>query len=258
MTAPPARKRSIRGALTCVAMFAFGGAVLWGLYRAPRSTTPASPGVPWAAPSRPVRFVSVDAGAPRDDAPRDDAPSVEAIVAAVRPLEPDFVLLQRVRSEDAVPLAEGLGMRRSFHPRVFRALGTRPRGPVGCLVLSKHPLYDARPLQNSAPGGGCFGVWAVSVVEGSRFAIVSARLSDTTSADLARAWTEAASPPTIAGVGFEKGPARPTNWHDLVQDAVPQSIIADGSWAARGTGAAVGAKPAVMWVTAVGHPQRSH
>ena len=202
MTTPqPTRQRlrSTRGGWVIVAMFALGGAVLWGLYQAPRARAPASPQVPWAAPHRPLRVVSVDA-----DAGGETAPTVEQILAAVRPLDADFVLLQRVRSEDAAPLAEGLAMQRTFHPQCFQALGTRPRGPIGCLVLSKHPLYDARPLRREAPGSPCFGVRVVAVVEGSRFSVVSARPGDTaapaTDRELAEALRAPGSPPTMTGV----------------------------------------------------------
>src|SRR6476661_9620246 len=95
----PMRNRSLRGALTILTMFAFGGAVLWGLYLAPRPRAPVSPNVPWAAADRSLRFVSIACAADGEN-----LPTAEQIVAAVRPLDADFVLLQRVRSEDAAPL----------------------------------------------------------------------------------------------------------------------------------------------------------
>ena len=212
-------------------MFAFGGAVLWGLYLAPRARPPVSPGVPWAAPARQLRFVSIDC-----DAGAEGSPTADQIVAAARPLDADFVLLQRVRSEDAAPLAEGLGMQRSFHPQCFQALGTRPRGPVGCLVLSKHPLYDAQPLRRDARGAPCFGVRVVAVVEGSRFAVVSARPGEdaapATDRGLAGRLLGPASPPTVTGLADARG-----------------AIVVDAGWSRTASGVvALGhSSDAILW-----------
>jgi hypothetical protein len=195
-------------------MFAFGGAVLWGLYLAPRARSPVSPPVRWAAPTRPLRFVSIDCAAGGDG-----APTPEQVVAGVRPLDADFVMLQRVRSEDAVSLAEGLGMQRTFHPQCFQALGTRPRGAVGCLILSKHPVYEAQPVRHGARDAPCVGVRVVAVVDRSRFAIVSA--APTTVPGSADAWRGDGIAPTVAGVADAGG-----------------AIVADARWAPTRAGTA--------------------
>ena len=41
--------------------------------------------------------------------------------------------------------------------------------PWGNAVLSRYPLYDARSIPN--PGGGSFGVWAWSIIDGKKFMI---------------------------------------------------------------------------------------
>ena len=158
------RPRWTSGALTCVALFAFGGLLLWGLFRAPRSHAPASPDVRWAVPTRPLRVASLDIGAWTGN-PLDAAKILNGI-------DPDVVLAQRVPGEFAAPLAEALGMERSFHPRNFVRLG-RGSAP-GCLVLCKHPLYDATPLRPESDPQTPLGVWAAVVMDGRRFAVASA------------------------------------------------------------------------------------
>src|SRR5687767_13028496 len=91
---PPLRRgwTSRRGALTCLAMFAVGGAVLWGLFQAPRpDPPPAAPSAPYGAPGRALRFVSHDL--------RGDGGATDAAADEIARLRPDFVLLQGVRAE---------------------------------------------------------------------------------------------------------------------------------------------------------------
>src|SRR2546428_6517830 len=97
----PNRKRtgSARGALTCLAMFALGGAVLWGLFLSPRASSPRSPRVPWGAPPRTLRFVSFDCrGAGADE--------LSGTLDALRRHDSDFVLLQQVPAGDELAFVE--------------------------------------------------------------------------------------------------------------------------------------------------------
>src|SRR5687767_7294028 len=104
LTAPPeARRKSRRGMLVCVGLFVLGGAVLWGLFLARRNRPPAAPAVPWGAPVRPLRFVTIDLGGARLSEGGD-------LIADLRKLDPDFVLVQNVGYDDVLPLAGGLGM----------------------------------------------------------------------------------------------------------------------------------------------------
>jgi hypothetical protein len=223
--------------LTVAAMFAFGGAVLCGLYLAPRSRPPVSPALPWAAPAGSLRFVSIDCAAGGDG-----APSAERIIAAVRPLDADFVLLERVRSEDAAPLAEGLAMQRSFHPQCCQALGSRPRGPIGCLVLSKHPLYDARPLRRDGREAPCFGVGVIAVVDASRFFVGSAQLGDdaapATIHDLSKAVSGGVQAPVVTGAahaGIE--PDRSAGFAAVAgSDGAGSIVFADTVWIRKSNG----------------------
>ena len=162
-TLPP-RRRWKSGMLTCAALFALGGVLLWGLFLAPRAKAPASPDAQWGVPRRPIRVVSLDLeGSTR---------GVQEAAALLKAVDPDYVLAQRVPGDAVVPLAEALGMQRSFHPKNFvrHGKGTSP----GCLVLSKHPVYDATPLRPGSPADVALGVWATSVLDGRRFAVASA------------------------------------------------------------------------------------
>ena len=192
------RRRWTSGALVCLAMFAFGGLLLWGLFEAPRAKPPPSPDLPWGVPPRPLRVVCLDAG--------EWAGNVRDAAELVRGLDPDFVLAQRVAGEAVVPLAEALGMQRYFHPRSFVRLG--PGAAPGCVILSKHPVFDAAPLRGEIDRERALGVRAASAVDGRRFAVASADAGPslsgsgvpaaTVAAALDAAQKKAGDPPLVA------------------------------------------------------------
>jgi hypothetical protein len=159
------RRHWTSGALTCLALFAFGGLILWGLFKAPRSRAPASPELEWGVPRRPLRVACLDLGAWKAN-PLDAAQVVHG-------LDPDVVLAHRVPGAFVVPLAESLGMQRSYHPANYARVGGDDTAG-GCLVLSKYPLYDAAPLRPDVRRAAAVGVWATAVVDGRRLAIASA------------------------------------------------------------------------------------
>ena len=197
-------------------LFALGGAVLWGLYQAPRATSPAAPpATEWGAPDRPVRVASFNALHLQR--------GLDAVVAEVRKVEPDFVLLQEVDSRDVVSLAAALGMRQHHHPNAFERSANLagPKATWGNVIFAKHSLYDAGPIPN--PGGGSFGVWATTVVDGKKFVVANVHLSAAPGAglphvnasggdrgkeiaNLLRAWHERGSPPIVAGGNFNQTP----------------------------------------------------
>ena len=224
----PRRSRSVRGALTCAAMFVLGGAVLWGLFRAQRATSPRSPEVPWGVPARVLRVVSADCG--WDEAGEARGMTPEEVLPELAGLAGDIVLLRGVRSQDAIAYAEGVGMQRSFHRPLYQALGTRPRGPVGCLVLSRHPLYDAAPLRRGEPDAACVGVRATVVVDGVRFWVATGRAGRDDA--IGRERRGAGSPPLIsagdsAHAGFDTG----GRWDLENQGIVQIRGTTIGSWA---------------------------
>jgi hypothetical protein len=183
--------------LVCVALFALGGAVLWGLFQAPRNRPPASPAVPWGAPARALRFVSLDFG--------DQSRVNDALAQQVRALAPDYVLVQDIRFEDVLPLAAALGMEKSFHPSLFQRADPRSKDAPGDLVLSIHPLYDAAriDLDPDASRADAHGVRAVSAVDGVRFVVASGvGATDGARRALDTERRQSGSPPTVLATGF--------------------------------------------------------
>jgi hypothetical protein len=183
--------------LVCVALFALGGAVLWGLFQAPRNRAPASPALPWGTPGRPLRFVSLDIGG---------QPGVsDALEAQVRGLDPDFVLVQNVRYDDAVPLAEALGMAKHFHPALFQRADPRSKDAPGDLLLSPHPLYDAGRVDLDADVSrhDAHGVRAVAAIDGVRFLVASGvGATDGTRRAFDVERRQIGSPPAVLSTGF--------------------------------------------------------
>lgn len=196
----PAHRKSRRGMLVCVAMFALGGLVLWGLFQAPRNRPPVAPAVPWGAPARPLRFVSLECGGQRGVS--DD------LCKEVRDLDPDFVLVQNILFADVLPLAERLGMAKSFHPSLFQRSDPRSKDTPGDLILSVHPLYDGGriDLDEDVTRNDAHGVRAVAAVDGSRFLLASGLGTTDRSRqafDAYRRTTGAA--PTVLATGFLRG-----------------------------------------------------
>jgi hypothetical protein len=226
----PKRNRSPRGPLTVLAMFALGGAVLWGLFHARRAASPSSPDLPWGAPPRPLRFASLDCGGADSDRLGDT-------LLRVRQSDPDFILLQRVPAGNVIGFVERLGLQQHHSIPLYRRTGIRGHADTGCLILSKHPLYDARGIEPTGMRGACYGTWAVAAAEGVRFLIGSAT-SDLGGMDpVGRAWREAGSPPVVVGVSTPRnGPSSMpagTGWKPVVADG---SILTDSRWFAGGDG----------------------
>jgi len=208
--------RSTKGVWLVLAMFALGGAVLGGLFLAPRAAAPPAPtDVPWGVPTRTLRFASYNIlHAQR---------GLDRIAAEVVKLQPDFVFLQEVESADAAQLAKALGMQANYYPHVYQTSENLagPRASWGNLILSRHPIYAAASIPN--PGGGSFGVWADAVVDGKRFIVADVHLSATWKANpvhvkqsgeyrykelsnLVNAWHDRGSPPIIVGGDFNQIP----------------------------------------------------
>ena len=210
------RRLFSRGALVVVGLFVLGGVVLWGLFQAPRVVSPPAPATAeGGAPARPVRVASFNV--------LHLERGMDAVVSEIRALDPDFVLLQEIESRDVVALARALDMQRHHHPNAYeRSANLAGRKATwGNVIFSKHPLYDAGPIPN--PGGGSFGVWATTVVEGKKFIIANVHLSATWNANplhvkesgehrskeianLVGAWRERGSRPIIVGGDFNQIP----------------------------------------------------
>jgi endonuclease/exonuclease/phosphatase family metal-dependent hydrolase len=171
------KQRSLRGALLVVGVLLLGGVVLGGLFlaRGVIAKNPPPPAAPadaaWGAPARPLRIVSYNI--------LHCQRGLDRIAAQIRPLDPDFVFLQEVESRDRDDLARALEMRARYEPQVYVPSENLAgeRATWGNLILSKYPLYGAASIPN--PGGGSFGIWADTVVDGRRFVVACVHLSAT-------------------------------------------------------------------------------
>ena len=210
------RRWNSRGAILVLGLFALGGAVLWGLFQAPRATSPPAPAASgWGVPSRPIRVASFNVLHLQR--------GFDAVVNEIRAVDADFVLLQEVESRDVVGLARVLGMQQYHHPNAYERSGNLdgPKATWGNVIFSKHPLYDAGPIPN--PGGGSFGVWVTSVIEGHKFVVANVHLSATWNANpvhvkqsgeyrskeianLLNAWHGRGSPPIVVAGDFNQIP----------------------------------------------------
>ena len=215
------RNRSWRGTVLVLALFAVGGAMLWGLFLAPHAVSPPAPlDASWGVPQRSLRFVSYNI--------LHNQRGIDAVTKEINAHEPDFVLLQEVESRDLVELAARLDMEHHHHPRLYERsenLAGR-KATWGNYIVSKHPLYDAASIPN--PNGGSFGVWATAVVDGKKFVVANVHLSATWNANpihikksgenrhreltaLADAWRERGSPPIVIAGDFNQIPMG-NNW----------------------------------------------
>ena len=125
-------------------MFVLGGAVLAGLFLAPRPKSPPAPAdVPVGVPEGPLKFaVMTWAPAGRASARRHRGRDCR------RRSAPDYVILLHVSLEDAAAIAGEFGMQGSYDPRLGQQLRDPEAGSekVAACILSRHPLYDAEPL----------------------------------------------------------------------------------------------------------------
>jgi endonuclease/exonuclease/phosphatase family metal-dependent hydrolase len=91
-------------------------------------------------------------------------------------------------------------------------------------LLSRHPLYDVKAIRT--PDRGVFGIWAVTVIDGKRFAVAAVHLSATMKVDPKHAietervrfgqigclmdfWRAQGSPPLIVAGDFNQLPFGP-------------------------------------------------
>src|SRR5215203_1581045 len=99
MTGRPctSRRMSSRGAVLVIGLFALGGAVLWGLFHAPRATSPAAPVTSeWGVPTRRIRVASFNVLHLQR--------GIDAVVREVRVVDPDVVFLQEVEAREVIDL----------------------------------------------------------------------------------------------------------------------------------------------------------
>src|SRR5262245_12103941 len=213
---PGSRSKRRNGVLVCLGIFVIGLAAMTGMFLArPDKPPPAPTDVPWGAPDRPIRVLSYNV--------LHNQRGLERVVEQIKTREPDFVLLQEVESADVLILAEALGMRKTFHARAYQksvnVAGSSSKW--GNVIFARYPLYDCESIPN--PGGGSFGVWATTVVDGRKFVVACLHLHATLTAipvqikqsgearwkelsNLHDAWAKRGSPPMIVGGDFNQIP----------------------------------------------------
>ena len=157
-----AKVKSSRGIWLVAALFALGGAVLGGLFLARRLLP--HPTLLYGPPDQPVRVVSYNIL--KADRGRD------RILDEIRRLGGDVVLVQEVKTDQAMGIALDLGMHVGFSSH-------RNLPSEGLAVLSRYPLRDVTPVIDAA--GRTCAVFADVVADGKRFIAASVHLQATSS-----------------------------------------------------------------------------
>jgi endonuclease/exonuclease/phosphatase family metal-dependent hydrolase len=153
-------------------------------------------------------------------------------VAAVQSLQPpaDFVMLEELEAEHIGPMSSALRLPYVYHPKMYPQKPPIQNWP-GVALMSRYPLYDAKPLRTA--DGATFGVWAYTVVEGRKFAVVTVHLRATTSPSPAKVlemnrvrseqlkvlidtWRAEDSPPLVVGGDFNQ-PAVGENYARMIE-----------------------------------------
>jgi hypothetical protein len=278
--APP-KRRSPRGKWTVVAMFVLGGAVLAGLFFAPRPKSPsAPPGIPVGVPEQPLKFAVYDLGVAGGSALGSDTIARE--IASAVPA-PDYVILLHAPLEDAAAIAAEFGMRASYDPRLCQRLRPPEGGNerIAACILSRHPLYDAQRL-TARSAKEPYGIAAWTAVGGKKFLVACVWATPGGAKALAETWRALGAPPAVVGllvhataqstpseltnVGFSQGwgpPAVPASevpgrWRPRLAYAGTWPPGAGASWDTNNTrvgvwsalgGGAAASRPATMPVT---------
>lgn len=180
-----------------VGLLVFGLIIVGGLYITPRATPPQPPShVTIRVPQRKLRFVSYDLAR--------QPPAKDAMLPAIKRLNPDYVMLTDVNEDDVVEIAQFLEMDHSYHPQLYQRsehLGGK-RATWGNVILSRQSMYQGSPL-----GGirGGFGAWAASIVDDAEFFVACLHLAPkeegaAEAKSMREIWTSRGSPPLVAAV----------------------------------------------------------
>jgi hypothetical protein len=173
---------------------AFVGVILLGLFLVPSAQSPGAPAEATSqVPNVRLRFVSCDVNRRHLQA--------EPVIAEIRRLDPDYLLLQNVYPQDVAPIAEAMGMQKWYQPGLFQSSANPDGLPAlwGNCVLSKQQIFEG----SSVEGGGT-AAWAISVVAGKKFLVGSIHLkpaggSSLESQQLISAWQKKESEPMVIG-----------------------------------------------------------
>jgi endonuclease/exonuclease/phosphatase family metal-dependent hydrolase len=183
-----------------------------------------------AAPEKPLRFVSYNV--------MENERGIDRVVAQIRLLRPDFVLLQEVYKRDVDAMARELNSGSlTFSSTIYspshNILGRSAEW--GNAILSRYPLYECEQIPH--PDSGSFGVWAWTMVDNHKFMLASVHLTttwklwswnhwiDSTSTrykeltGMLASWEEQDRPPLIVGGDFAQLPIG-TNYAVMTRELV--------------------------------------
>lgn len=214
-------------------MFVLGGAVLAGLFLAPRpKSPPAPPDVPLGVPEQPLKFVVYDLAAGGQTL----GPEAIAGEIAARVPSPDYVILLNAPLEDAAAIAAQFGMQGSYDPRLCQKLRPVEGGneQIAACILSRHPLYDAEPLRLSA--NEPYGMRAWSVVGGKKFLVGCVWATPAGARAFADSWKAIGAPPAVVGILV-----------DATAESTPTELTSAGFSQGRGPPAAPSGKVPGRW-----------
>src|SRR5258705_3268548 len=98
------------------------------------------------------------------------------MIAELKNLTPDFVLLQQVSHKDAQHVAELLEMRHKGQLQLYYS-PTNPgtRDAPGNAILARHAIFQGRTISNGGPTDA--GIWVEPVVAGNRFYLADVDLT---------------------------------------------------------------------------------
>ena len=192
------------GAVLCLLLAGFGGGVLFAFFKAARHVTHSdAAGVVFSVPASPLRVISIDL--------KHEMEMPESIAERIRKYDPDFLFLQGAHGKSLQVLQKKLGDQLTSIAYFPAQNVAEVDNDNGNAILSKYPLEEGRPIPNHM-NGAC-GVWASSIVGGSRFYVACLELSEKSSdakaelENLGKAWTSLGKPPLVAAVGRGGGSA---------------------------------------------------
>jgi hypothetical protein len=233
------------------AVVGLGAATLWWSRSAPTGISPIPLATqPADVPNRKLRFISCDAARRRL---RNDP-----VLAALRGLSPDFLLMQNVEATDLAAIAAALRMTPIFRP-------ADPDASWGFAIFSNRPLTDVTPLPDAS---GRDGFWAACSIDQRKMLVGTVSVKShgdviDEGKALAAAWRSAGSTPLALGGIFagplaDEGPVEPTTgWFDALSafvrigpgPAVGRIFLSPG-WSCTGGGALRGFDVTPYWIEA--------
>ena len=129
-------------------------------------------------------------------------PATDELARRFRELNVDVLLLHGIEARQLASFAATWADGRFAPSQAYYPAQdiVTPDLSYGSAILSRYPLYEARPIPN--PMNSAIGVWAVGVADGQRFYLASAALSSSPEKDwshLIKAWQAMGSPPLVLG-----------------------------------------------------------